>query len=478
MSLDTPPAAAAAPAADPLIAAEQRSQLHGHARLVGAASVGSLGGALLGGWSMQGAVPLQRLAAWLALLVAVLVVRWLACRPARSMVELSPAETQQMVQRVRLLTLAHGVTWGALAWLPPGPAAVDTLIPLSLLIGAAALVAMMLALFDAQAAAAFAAPALLLLALRWAAVDGPLPRYTVLALLMTLMMVAVVTGAARMARRARLDVAAAHRVEAERLRRTEDAEALLRRVFDHVGEGLCMFDTRQRLVAWNQHMLALTGVDPALARVGTPLRDLLVDMGRRGEFGEVDPEAEADLRLSAMLQPGVGFVSRTRPDGSTVELRRNPMPDGGFTLVAVDVSERRASEQALASNRNVLKVLLDSTEEGVWFIDNDQCTTDANPAMCRMLGLSHDALMGAASSTSSTPRTTPSSATRCDAAPRACRAATRSPCASPTARWCIARTTRPRSSTSRAARSAPWACSPTSPPTSTRKPSSSAPATC
>ena len=118
MSLDTPPAAAAAPAADPLIAAEQRSQLHGHARLVGAASVGSLGGALLGGWSMQGAVPLQRLAAWLALLVAVLVVRWLACRPARSMVELSPAETQQMVQRVRLLTLAHGVTWGALAWLP------------------------------------------------------------------------------------------------------------------------------------------------------------------------------------------------------------------------------------------------------------------------------------------------------------------------------------------------------------------------
>ena len=39
-------------------------------------------------------------------------------------------------------------------------------------------------------------------------------------------------------------------------------------------------------------------------------------------------------------------------------------------------------------------MLLESTEEGVWFIDNDQVTTDANPAMCRMLGVSRDQMLG------------------------------------------------------------------------------------
>ena len=395
MSLDAPPAIAAAdPAVDSVIAAEQQAQLHGHARLVGAASVGSVGGALLALWALQGAVPLQRLAAWLVLLAVVLVARWLACRPALATARLVPDATQRMVRRVRLLTLAHGLTWGALAWLPPGPPAVDTLVPLSMLIGAAALIAMTLALFDAQAAAAFAAPALLQLALRWATLDGPLPRYTVVALLMALLMVVVVTGAVLMARRARLEVEAARRAEAQRQRRTEDAAALLQRVFDHIGEGLCMFDAGHRLVAWNARMLTLMGVDAAQARVGTPLRELVVEMGRRGEFGAVDPEAEADRRLQAMRKPGVGFSSRLRPDGSTVELRRDPMPDGGFTLVAVDVSERRASEQALASNRNMLTLLLESTEEGVWFVDNEQRTTDANPAMCRLLGLRREELLG------------------------------------------------------------------------------------
>ena len=47
-----------------------------------------------------------------------------------------------------------------------------------------------------------------------------------------------------------------------------------------------------------------------------------------------------------------------------------------------------------ADGQRMLALLLQSNEQGFCFIDNDLRTTDANPAMCRMLGLSHGQLMG------------------------------------------------------------------------------------
>jgi PAS domain S-box-containing protein len=43
---------------------------------------------------------------------------------------------------------------------------------------------------------------------------------------------------------------------------------------------------------------------------------------------------------------------------------------------------------------NLLSLLLKSTEQGFWFIDNQLLTTDANPAMCRMLGTTREAMLG------------------------------------------------------------------------------------
>jgi PAS domain S-box-containing protein len=61
-----------------------------------------------------------------------------------------------------------------------------------------------------------------------------------------------------------------------------------------------------------------------------------------------------------------------------------------------DVSDPRLllPEATAADQLGVLGVLLARTEQGVWYIDNALRTTDANPAMCRMLGLTREALLG------------------------------------------------------------------------------------
>jgi PAS domain S-box-containing protein len=47
-----------------------------------------------------------------------------------------------------------------------------------------------------------------------------------------------------------------------------------------------------------------------------------------------------------------------------------------------------------SDHARMLALLIRNTEQGLWFIDNELRTTDANPAMCRMLGLTLQQMLG------------------------------------------------------------------------------------
>ena len=172
------------------------------------------------------------------------------------------------------------------------------------------------------------------------------------------------------------------------------ADDLLRLVFNHAGEGISVFDGALRIVAWNQRFLDCTGVPADLVQPGVALAELLRDMAQRGEFGPCDIEAEIALRCQILGDGQATLTQRVRPNGQTLELRRTPTPDGGFMMLYADVSERLGTETALADQQRMLGLLQQRTEQGFWFIDNALCTTDVNPAMCRMLRLPREALLG------------------------------------------------------------------------------------
>ena len=58
------------------------------------------------------------------------------------------------------------------------------------------------------------------------------------------------------------------------------------------------------------------------------------------------------------------------------------------------VRENAALRLAEGRQNHLLRVLIETTSEGFWFIDNQACTVDANPAMCQILGQPRDALVG------------------------------------------------------------------------------------
>ena len=172
------------------------------------------------------------------------------------------------------------------------------------------------------------------------------------------------------------------------------AEALLRLIFDHTTEGISVFDGAQRLQAWNPQFLALTRLDPATVHRGAPLQDLVLALARAGEFGDVDVDAEVQRRMELLSLGASSVTERMRPDGRTLELRRSPTPGGGFVMLYADITERKSAAAAMADQQRMRSLLIEATEQGIWFIDNALCTTDANPAMCRMLGLALPQMLG------------------------------------------------------------------------------------
>jgi signal transduction histidine kinase/CheY-like chemotaxis protein len=113
-------------------------------------------------------------------------------------------------------------------------------------------------------------------------------------------------------------------------------------------DGVMMLDADLRLVEWNARFPEFAGIPEGMLHVGLPMAEILHAQASAGEFGQVNVEAEVSRRLELLRKGGsTGRIERIRPNGRTLELRRNPLPQGGFVTLYTDVTARRQAEEQL-----------------------------------------------------------------------------------------------------------------------------------
>ncbi|NKC34122.1 PAS-domain containing protein [Falsiroseomonas selenitidurans] len=170
------------------------------------------------------------------------------------------------------------------------------------------------------------------------------------------------------------------------------ARTVLQTVFDHMTDGVVMWDAALKLRFWNRETLRVGEFPAHMAVQGADVLDVMRYQDRRGEFGP-PPESEAELeariarRAALLTRPGgVSYVRQT-PSGMWLEVKTIPVEAGGAVLMYRDITSLKQREQELAAARAMYQLILDSMPDGVVLMEQDLTFRLGNRAASHLFDL-------------------------------------------------------------------------------------------
>lgn len=130
---------------------------------------------------------------------------------------------------------------------------------------------------------------------------------------------------------------------------------LLRATLEHLSQGVSVVDRDFRLMAWNHRYIELFDYPPGLVTLGRPIQELMRYNAMRGLMGGGDIEAKVEKRLLHMRAGHAYTHERELPNGTVIEIRGNPMPDGGFVTSYSDVTAYKRTQRELQDINETLE---------------------------------------------------------------------------------------------------------------------------
>ncbi|WP_420406096.1 PAS domain-containing sensor histidine kinase [Nisaea sp.] len=124
---------------------------------------------------------------------------------------------------------------------------------------------------------------------------------------------------------------------------------LLEATFQHMDQGISVFDANLTAVAFNQRYLELLDLPGDRFAPGVPFEAFVRFNAERGEYGPGDVEALVAERIAEVRRAEPRNFERKRPDGTVLETIGRPLPGGGFVTTYTDVTERNRTIEALRS---------------------------------------------------------------------------------------------------------------------------------
>lgn len=149
----------------------------------------------------------------------------------------------------------------------------------------------------------------------------------------------------------------------------ESARQLLASVVEHVPSALSVFDAQQRLIMYNSKFREVLDFPQRLFEDGPTLERFIRHDAARGVYGR-NPTAQtiAALIADATSRTPQRFLME-RGGGLVLDIRRSPLPAGGFVTTYTDVTREKAAESALRESEERQKRALDASRLVLWDLD-------------------------------------------------------------------------------------------------------------
>lgn len=154
---------------------------------------------------------------------------------------------------------------------------------------------------------------------------------------------------------------------AQRNRELEAREAelgrqavVLRAALDNMSDGITLVDADLRLVAWNRRFTEIMSLPEDLVRPGISIQELPRLQANHQGYTQAERAALLDP-LRDSFRPGESSTVQTRlHDGRLIEIRRRPVPEGGFVSTYTDVTEALEARRRADENRHLLEAVMDA----------------------------------------------------------------------------------------------------------------------
>lgn len=124
---------------------------------------------------------------------------------------------------------------------------------------------------------------------------------------------------------------------------------------EQLPQGVSVVDAQLRLVAWNRHYANIFQYPEPLLCIGRPIEDLLRYNADKGLLGTGDTEEAIQRRLNYLRRGEPHMYERERVDGTVLEIRGNPLPDGGFVTSYADITRYKKAARALRTLTTTLE---------------------------------------------------------------------------------------------------------------------------
>ena len=177
-------------------------------------------------------------------------------------------------------------------------------------------------------------------------------------------------------------------------------------------QGITVFDSNLKMVAWNEPFLRLLDFPAALAFVGADFESFIRYNAERGEYGSGDTEEQIRIRVDAARNFQPHNFERTRPDGQILRIRGEPLPHRGFITLYTDITDQRRYEtlireqnteleervvrrtDALRRSEGQMRLITNTIPALIAYFDSSQVYRYANLGYCNWFNKNVDEVVG------------------------------------------------------------------------------------
>jgi PAS domain S-box-containing protein len=156
----------------------------------------------------------------------------------------------------------------------------------------------------------------------------------------------------------------------------EETAATLRATLENMDQGLIMFDAAGTIQVYNQRVAELLGLPLDQLARRPSFRELIDYQLAQGEFVRGD-----EVLRQWATESGIGGVrdvyERERPDGTVLEVRTVPLPNGGAVRTYTDMTARRRAEADLRGSEERYRAVVNANVTALWRTAPDGGITEA-----------------------------------------------------------------------------------------------------